>query len=281
MDGIARLVRFVRTDYVRIRHSVPWVHIADMKRILAADNLDVLAQFAWARGLVAFDFDGTLAPLMEDRTLSAMRPRTSALLEKVATLYPCAIIANRTRDDVMARIAGIPVKHVVGNHGIESAISMPSFEPEIAALLPKLEEALRHQQGVEVENKRNSIAIHYHRARRKVEARRAILDAIARHADATRTVPGKLVVNITPKNAPNKGDALVALRDMEAMDIALYVGDDITDEDVFQLDQPGRLLCIRVGHSRKSAAPWYLRNQLEMDFLLETLVELRAKGPRP
>ena len=249
-----------------------------MKRILTAENVDVLAQFGWARGLVAFDFDGTLAPLVEDRTQSRMRPRTRFLLERVAKLYPCAIIANRTRADVVSRLEGIPIKHVVGNHGIESAISMESFEQEMMAVVPQLEEALRHQQGVDLENKRHSIAIHYHRARRKVEARKAILDVIAQHAGPVRMIPGKLVVNVTPKNAPNKGDALVALRDVEEMDIALYVGDDMTDEDVFQLDQPGRLLCIRVGHSRKSAAPWYLRNQQEMDLLLETLMELRAKG---
>ena len=72
--------------------------------------------------------------------------------------------------------------------------------------------------------------------------------------------------------------ALISLRERETADIALYVGDDVTDEDVFELDQPGRLLCIRVGQSRKSAAPWFLRDQREIDMLLKKLVELRAKG---
>lgn len=249
-----------------------------MKRILTAENVDVLAQFAWARGLVAFDFDGTLAPLVDDRTQSRMRPRTRLLLERVAKVYPCAIIANRTSADVKTRLDGIPVKHIVGNHGIESALSRETFEQEMAAVFPMLVEALRGAQGIEVENKRHSIAIHYHRARQKVRARAAIATAMAPHADAVRVIPGKLSVNVTPQNAPNKGDALVALRDAEQADIALFVGDDVTDEDVFQLDQPGRLLCIRVGHSRKSAAPWYVRNQIEVDLLLETLADLRAKG---
>lgn len=257
------------------------VLVALMKRILTADNVDVLAQFAWARGLVAFDFDGTLAPLVGDRQQSRMRPRTHGLLEQTAKLYPCAIIANRTRADVLSRLDGIQVKHVVGNHGIEAAISKESFEQEMASVLLQLESALRNQQGVDVENKRHSIAIHYHRARRKAEARVAIVDAIAGTAPNLRIIPGKLVLNVTPTNAPNKGDALVALREREDVDIALYVGDDVSDEDVFQLDQPGRLLCIRVGFSRKSAAPWYLRNQQEMDLLLETLVDLRAKGRQP
>lgn len=249
-----------------------------MKRILTADNIDVLAQFAWTHGLVAFDFDGTLAPIVEDRTLSCLRPRTRVLLDRVAKLYPCAVIANRTRADVLSRLEGITVKHIVGNHGIESADSNESFENEIASILPKIEESLRHEQGVDIENKRHSIAIHYHRSRRKMAARATILAAIAAQENSLRVIPGKLVINVTPNNAPNKGDALLSLRELEGADIALYVGDDVTDEDVFQLDQPGRLLCIRVGHSRRSAAPWCLRDQREMDILLETLVELRSKG---
>ena len=53
-----------------------------------------------------------------------------------------------------------------------------------------------------------------------------------------RVIPGKLVINVVPDAAPSKGDALVALRDRTEADIAMYVGDDVTDEDVFRLDQP-------------------------------------------
>ncbi len=249
-----------------------------MKRILTAENLDVLAQFAWARGLVAFDYDGTLAPLVADRAQSFMRPRTRGLLEEVAKLYPCAIIANRARADVLARLEGLAIQHVIGNHGIESTDTLESFAQEMSSILGVLENALRETQGIDVENKQHSITIHYHRARNKTHARAAINAAIDRYASTSRVIPGKLVVNLTPKDAPNKGDALLAVRDKERADVALYVGDDVTDEDVFQLDQPGRLLCIRVGQSRRSAAPWCLRDQREMDFLLETLVELRSKG---
>jgi hypothetical protein len=41
------------------------------------------------------------------------------------------------------------------------------------------------------------------------------------------------------------------------------------------LAQPEQLLCIRVGHSPNSAAPWYLHDQEEMDALLEKLLALR------
>ena len=249
-----------------------------MKRILTAENMEVLAQFAWARGLIALDYDGTLAPLAQDRGLMAMRPRTRMLLERLTRLYPCAIIANRPRDEVIARLDGLALKHIVGNHGAELATAREMFAREVAEVFPKLKTALRDEQGLDLENKHHSIAIHYHRSRRKTEARAAILAAVAACASSLRVIPGKLVTNLMPADAPNKGEALVALRELERADTALYVGDDVTDEDVFQLDQPGRLLCIRVGQSRTSAANWYLRDQREIDLLLETLVDMRAKG---
>ncbi|MBK9258484.1 MAG: trehalose-phosphatase [Polyangiaceae bacterium] len=249
-----------------------------MKRILAANNCDVLAQFAWAQALIAFDFDGTLAPIVEDRDRAFMRPRTRMLLERVVDLYPTAIISGRSCADVVARLDGVPVKHIVGNHGLEPAGSMDAFEREVSAMVPVLHALLDHEQGVDIENKRYSLAIHYRRARRKKDVRAVIFAAIAQLQTPPRVTLGKLVINVIPANAPHKGDALVRLRDQERADVALYVGDDVTDEDVFELDQPGRLLCIRVGNSRKSAAPWYLRDQQEMDLLLEKLVELRARG---
>ncbi len=95
-----------------------------------------------------------------------------------------------------------------------------------------------------------------------------------------RVVPGKQVVNLVPLDAPNKGDALLALRDSTGADMAIYVGDDVTDEDVFRLDQPGRLFTVRIGTSKRSAARYFLKQQEEIDALLEALVQLRPAGAR-
>jgi trehalose-6-phosphatase len=79
-------------------------------------------------------------------------------------------------------------------------------------------------------------------------ARAAILEAAASLGDV-RIVGGKQVVNLLPKGAPDKGKALERERERLCCDTAIYVGDDETDEDVFALDQPTRLLSIRVERS--------------------------------
>ena len=55
------------------------------------------------------------------------------------------------------------------------------------------------------------------------------------------------------------------------------MGDDETDEDVFALDRPGRLLGIRVGRKRSSSATYYVRTQADVDRLLRALLALRPK----
>jgi trehalose 6-phosphate phosphatase len=73
--------------------------------------------------------------------------------------------------------------------------------------------------------------------------------------------------------------ALERERDRLGCDTALFVGDDDTDEDVFALDRPGRLLGIRVGRTPASQAPYCLRDQREIDDLLDRLIALRRDAP--
>jgi len=249
-----------------------------MNHILSNANVDLLAQLAGSRVLLAFDFDGTLAPIVADRERAGMRARTHRLLERVCERYPCAVISGRSRADVRARVRGARVKYVIGNHGLEPGRDLASFERAVAKATPQLEHALAAVRGVEIENKRYSLAVHYRKPRSKRRARAAIEAAVRGLRQPMRMIPGKLLVNVVPEGAPHKGDALAALRVHEGADTALYVGDDITDEDVFELDQPGQLLGIRVGRTRRSAAPYFLRDQREIDALLAALRKLRERS---
>lgn len=248
-----------------------------MKHLLSRENREVLAQLAWSRVLVAFDFDGTLAPIVSARDDAGMRTRTRELFEHVCGLYPCAVISGRSKADVASRLGSAQIKYVIGNHGLEPGSGLSEFEGEVRRARTLLDESSLGLLGIDLEDKRYSLALHYRRSRNKRAARAQILTAIAALPVAMRVVPGKLVVNVVPARAPNKGEALLELRGVEGADTALYVGDDVTDEDVFELDQPGRLLTVRIGESRSSAAAYFLRDQREMDRLLAKLAALRQK----
>ena len=251
-----------------------------MKNILAEPQREVLAQLAWSNVLLGFDFDGTLAPIVSEPAKAALPPSTRRLLEELASLYPCVVISGRAVGDVQPRLAGIPLRAVIGNHGLEPWRATDELRRTVERWKAVLEPAIAALPGVVLEDKTYSLALHYRRSRRKKEALAGIVRAVAQLGEL-RVIGGKLVVNVLPPGAPHKGVALERERDRLGCDTALFVGDDETDEDVFALDRPGRLVTVRVGSARASQASYCLRSQAEMDLLLARLIELRRRAAEP
>lgn len=247
-----------------------------MRRLFSRDHEEVLAQLAWSRVLVAFDFDGTLAPIVPRPQDARMRIRTEVLFKQVCRLYPCAVVSGRLQADIAGRLAGTDVRYVVGSQGIDSDAD-GALQAEIARSRERLAPALEGLAGVELEDKCYSLALHYRRSRNKRLTHVTLSTLVAEACPSMRVIGGKQVLHVLPRGAPNKGDAVLALRAAAAADTAIYVGDDVTDEDVFGLDQPGRLLSIRVGESPTSAATYFLSDQTEIDRLLARLAALRKE----
>jgi trehalose 6-phosphate phosphatase len=250
-----------------------------MKNILSQANREILEQFAWSNVLLAFDYDGTLAPIVADPKRAVMRPVTADLLREVTKRYPVVVISGRSQADAQRLLSGVEVLGVVGNHGVEPWQTTDRFAAQVARWRTLLDERLASLKGALIEDKTYSLAIHYRHCRQKKIARVTILEAIQSLGDV-RVIGGKLVINILPVGAPHKGMALERERDRLHCDTAIYVGDDETDEDVFALDQPGRLLSVRVGAKRTSAAGFCLAGQGEIDSLLRALIGVRRSAER-
>jgi trehalose 6-phosphate phosphatase len=246
-----------------------------VKNILARRQLGILAAFAARRVLLAFDYDGTLAPIERRPEAAAMRPGTAELLTRVAALYPCAVISGRARSDVLAKLHGVPVRAVYGNHGMEPWRGLPAARRLVRAWRRQLAATLPQVPGVFVEDKGPSLAVHYRCAQRRPRVRRQILAAAGRLPEA-RIVLGKMVVNVVPAHAPDKGDAVLALCRRLRCNAAIFVGDDGTDEDAFALAGRFPLLGIRVGRRQASQAGYYVPSQPDINRLLERL----AKSPQ-
>jgi len=246
-----------------------------MSNILARANRAVLEQFAWSNVLIAFDYDGTLAPIVAEPIRATMRESTRILLKAVARHYPVAIISGRARADVARLLRGVGAQLIVGNHGVEPWHASRRLSAEVRRWLPILEEQLAALRGIEIEYKVFSIAIHYRHSREKKRMQLLIAKAAAALGDV-RVTGGNHVVNLLPTGAPHKGSAVERARSQLGCDTAIYVGDDETDEDAFVLDQPGRLLGIRVGRSGSSAAAYHIPNQAAIDDLLHALLASRC-----
>lgn len=246
-----------------------------MKNILT-EGAAVLDEVAREEMLLVFDFDGTLAPIVEQRADAAMPPSTRALLRLVSLIQPCAVVSGRSRADLMSRVGGIPLAAVVGNHGAEAGYG--PLDRSLRALVdgwkPVLRARLADLPGVEIEDKWFSIAIHYRNSPSWPVARRALREVTAALPGA-RVFGGHAVVNVVPAEAPDKGIAVAELLPRVSRRRALYVGDDRTDETAFRSDAVA--VGVRVGRTHLSAARFYLPSRGDVDALLRTLVVARRR----
>jgi trehalose 6-phosphate phosphatase len=201
------------------------------------------------RPLLAFDIDGTLAPIAQRPDEARLPDDVQRCLATLVQTSDVAIITGRSVDDARRMLAFEP-RFVIGNHGAEGLPAWSERSAAFARVVRGWRESLMAgaplgDAGVTLEDKRYSLSLHYRTAPDANAARRAIADAIQRLAPRPKVVGGKAVVNVLPPDAPVKGEALRALIEHTGCENVLYVGDDDTDETVFGLHLPS-VLTLRV-----------------------------------
>ena len=252
-----------------------------MKPLFAREGLMILESLSFTRTLYAFDFDGTLSKIVRvpgDATLSRT---TESLLVELAGLAPVAVISGRSIDDLKPRLKFKP-HFLVGNHGLEGLEGgQGAMTRARSACLgwKKTLDKVDWPHGVEIEDKTYSLAIHFRRSRNKKTAKVLIRDSIEALSPSPRIIAGKSVLNLLPAGAPHKGIALMEIMKSAGFRNAFYIGDDDTDEDVFSLQDEGRLMTVRVGKKRSSNARYFIARQSEINRLLKELI--RHHRPEP
>lgn len=232
--------------------------------------------------LLAFDFDGTLAPIVARPDDARVSKAVSRWLGLLAQIRPVAIVTGRTVSDVAPRL-GFEPRFIIGNHGGENPGA--HLPPNRAAALDGFRRRLAEQAGnlraagVDVEDKQYSVALHYRLARDQVQAGARIAEVVAELGPELKTFGGKRVVNIAPANAPDKGQAILSLVRLTGTDCAVFVGDDMNDETVFARAAP-EWLTVRIGRDYPaSLARFFLDSHSEVATLLQKMLSLlQARG---
>ncbi len=243
-----------------------------MRNALRPGGRERLVALMAERPLVGFDFDGTLVALSEHPTEVTLTADTRTLLVRLAQQLPVVIITGRSRADVSARVDGVPLFGIAGNHGVEPFGETPEVIDLVAGWHASLLRDLAKWPGISIEDKRFSLTVDYRHAP-DMEATRDAIHTAAKRLPQARLLGGRHAdFNIAPDNAPNKGTALAAFMQQANRTAAVYVGDDRTDEDAFRLELPS-FAAIRVGRREYSAAPYFLERQTETDHLIELMLQ--------
>lgn len=224
------------------------------------------------------DFDGTLAPLRPSPNgvrLSAKLKRTLRRLCRNRRVH-IAVVSGRRRA-VLRRHIGVPQIELMGLFGWEKngRLALPR---KTQAALPRLRSHLQRVPvvfpGVFVEEKGVSLAIHFRNARVEAQqrARAWIRRLLLRFHSVFHVIPTHNAWEIVPREVRGKG---VAIRDyrkgLRARALAIYLGDDLTDEPAFGALPRG--ITVRVGPPAATKARFRLDNPAEVNEFLERLEE--------
>lgn len=237
-----------------------------------------LAALATGRSLLAFDLDGTLAPLAAHPAEARVSSDTAARLRTLAARWPVAVLTGREITDAAHRL-GFQPHYLFGNHGAqrpgESARGkLHERLDECRARLAAEFDTLR-ARGIDVEDKGLSLALHY-RGAANPPAARAWLDAFAAKLEpALAATHGHCVLNLAPAGAADKGDALLDILHDCGAAASLVIGDDSNDEPAFARAPPSSV-SVRIGPAgTPTCARFSLPHQGHVDALLDLLLTLR------
>lgn len=256
-----------------------------MKHLFTTDGEHELRQLANAHTLYAFDYDGTLAPIVRKPEQAQAPLGVRRLLRALARTAPVAVVSGRARADLIPRVPA-EVKYLIGNHGNEGLGEGP--DPEtlravcagwIVQLLDKLP-ATEGLQGATIEDKGLSLSLHYRLTRNHGLAARRLQELIGQLDPPPDVIGGKCVFNLMPAPSHTKFEALQAVAEREGADRVLFIGDDVTDELAFAR-APATWMTIRIELDRASRARFFIHQQAEVALLLDMLVRLRAARTSP
>jgi trehalose 6-phosphate phosphatase len=206
------------------------------------------------RCVVGLDFDGTLAPIVEDPTEAHIHPDAAKALVELAPLVEAvAVVTGRPvrqavalgeLDDVGAEVATRGGEFLVlGQYGNEkwSARDRRVISPRpprgLASLMAELPDLLRRHDLAEahLESKGLAVAVHTRRMDDPDAAQERLTPLLERLArkHGLVTEPGRMVVEVRAPGM-DKGSAVRRLQKEMHADAMVFVGDDLGDVEAFE-----------------------------------------------
>jgi trehalose 6-phosphate phosphatase len=236
---------------------------------------------AGRRPAVFLDYDGVLTPIVDRPEDARMTPEMRRVVRELADRCPVCVISGRDRA-VVQDLMGMHDLIVAGSHGFDiwhpergtlRHEAATGFERLVADVSDELDDGVGWLDGVQVERKRASVAVHYRLADADAAERVAefVRRLLAGRSGELKLTPGKMVYEVQPNLDWDKGRAVRFLLDTLGLTgpdiVPIYLGDDVTDEDAFR-ELGGRGVSVFVGD------PATLGRPTEADFVLACVDEV-------
>lgn len=228
------------------------------------------------------DIDGTLHPIIENPSKIQFYDYIPTVLENLAKKYALVgLVTGRSLDSALEMIKASGIIYL-GNHGMEFcndgtrglADGIQEYLPKIRSAITDMQQSsLAETQGIIVEDKSVSAAIHFRQAPQLLADVEKLTASISGKY-GLKVVKGRKVRELHPPVDINKGTAVIDLLKRQGINLVLYMGDDVSDIEVFkQLKQAQwpRFQSITIGI--RSAEVPQMEAEATVDYLIDNVDE--------
>lgn len=238
--------------------------------------------------LLFLDYDGTLAPIVDRPSKAVLSLRTRLILRKLSKSKRIilSIVSGRPLRQIK-KLIGLRNIYYAGNHGLEIGLGKRGYIiPEAKKsllLIRRLKKALSRELkpigSLEIEDKGIVLAVHYRRVRKNlIPQLEQIFFKTTRPYHKSREIKvarGKKVLEIRPPVEWDKGRyclyLLNRLKRKKKSLLAVYIGDDVTDEAAFKILRKKGITIFVKGEKKTSSAEYYLNSSREAADFLEKI----------
>lgn len=248
------------------------------KRLLSSSKVELF-----------LDYDGTITPIHKTPSETILSSDTIHILQQLIQLpnVRVTILTGRSMKDIRKFIPFENIR-LVANHGFH--IYMDGNEwvhPDAESSFPKMHQlqdilltALKSFSNVFVENKQFTLGIHYRNAAAKDTpiVKELTKKNISSFDPKLVITESKEVIEVQPPVKWGKGNAVSKILKVHPYphnSLKIYIGDDITDEDAFQVLKSSGIT-IYVGEISETKAQYYVENVKEVLQILRMIIKLRT-----
>jgi trehalose 6-phosphate synthase/phosphatase len=260
------------------------------RRLVGGSRKRLLREYAVGeKRLLLLDYDGTLRPFTKTPEAAVPDAELMGILHRLSAdpRNQVVIVSGRDREFLEGHLGSLPIGFVAG-HGVWIRPAGEDWRPTLLhsvewmkVIHPIMERFAVRTPGAFIEEKDFSLAWHYRRAEPDLSAVRIaeLKDALYGFISSYQlsVLEGNRVLEVKPSDI-NKGSGVAAWLTGGDKDFILALGDDVTDEDLFQvLPRNGFTVKVGGGHSR---ANFSLENTTEVRNLLGELIAISEASER-
>jgi trehalose-phosphatase len=234
--------------------------------------------------VIFLDYDGTLTPIVATPDLAVISDEMREVVRRLSQRRRVSIVSGRATDDVRSKVK-IEGIFYAGSHGFEiddpdGGVAINEEAKKVRStvdeIYQKLAERVAHIKGALIENVKYTVSCHYRLVNEKdiPEFERIVNESLAEYPQLRKT-RGKKVFELRPRIDWDKGKAvkwiLNVLRFDPQKQIAVYIGDDTTDEDAFKILNDIGFGVLVSDPIRESSAKYTVKNVQDVKKVLEFL----------